>query len=57
MSAFLPVATKWRTFWIGSFVPTATYEHLFDPLVGAGEHDRRNGEEAIAGITDDGDTL
>jgi hypothetical protein len=36
---------------------TATYEHLFDPLVGAGEHGRRNGEEAIAGVTDDGDTL
>jgi hypothetical protein len=31
--------------------------HLFDPLVGAGEHGRRNGEEAIAGVTDDRDTL
>ena len=31
---------------------TARYEHLFDPLVGAGEHGRRNGEEAIAGVTD-----
>lgn len=36
---------------------TARYEHLFDPLVGAGEHGRRNGEEAIAGVADDGDTL
>ena len=34
-----------------------TYEHLFDPLVGAGEHGRPNGEEAIARVTDDGDTL
>jgi len=36
---------------------TATYEYLFDLLVGAGEHGRRNGEEAIAGVSDDGDTL
>ena len=36
---------------------TATYEHLFDPLVDAGEHGRPNGEEAIARVTDDGDTL
>jgi hypothetical protein len=36
---------------------TATYEHLFDPLVAAGERSRPNGEEAIAGGADDGDTL
>jgi len=29
---------------------TATYEYLFDVLVGAGEHGRRNGEAAIAGL-------